>query len=60
MEEYNCEMINIFNKNFETTDFKNIIRLYKKDISIIQYPEENNFKQEYKYLHPTLQLLFFL
>ena len=55
MEEYNCEMINIFNKNFETTDFKNIIRLYKKDISIIQYPEENNFKQEYKYLHPLFK-----
>ena len=55
MEEYNCEMINIFNKNFETTDFKNIIRLYKKDISIIQYPEENNFKQECKYLHPLFK-----
>ena len=55
MEEYNCEMINIFNKNFETTDFKNIIRLYKKEISIVQYPEENNFKQEYKYLHPLFK-----
>ena len=52
MEEYNCEMINIFNKNFVTTDFKNIIRLYKKEIIMVQYSEENNFKQEYKYQHP--------
>ena len=56
MEEYNCEMINIFNKNFVTTDFKNIIRLYKKEIFMVHYSEEeNNFKQEYRYQHPLFK-----
>ena len=37
MEEYNYEMINIFNKNFISSDFKNIIRLYKKEINMVQF-----------------------
>jgi hypothetical protein len=55
MEEYNYEMINIFNKNFISSDFKNIIRLYKKEITMVQFPEENNFKQEYIYQHPLFK-----
>ena len=55
MEDYNCEMINIFNKNFETKDFKNIINLYKKEIFMIEYFEESNFKQEYKFRHPLFK-----
>jgi len=55
MEDYNYEMINIFNKNFISSDFKNILRLYKKEISIVQYPEENKFQQEYKYQHPLFK-----
>ena len=55
MEEYNYEMINIFNKNFISSDFKNIIRLYKKEITMVQFSEENNFKQEYIYQHPLFK-----
>ena len=55
MEEYNCEMINTFNKNFITSNFKNILRLYKKEIFMVQYSEENNFKQEYIYQHPLFK-----
>ena len=55
MEDYNYEMINIFNKNFESKDFKNIINLYKKEIFMIEYFEESNFKQEYKYHHPLFK-----
>ena len=54
MEDFQFEMINIFNKNFKCNDVRKILKLYKKDISLIQYFENINLKQE-KYQHPLFK-----
>ena len=51
MEDYQYEMINIFNKNFICSDVRKIIKLYKKDISLVDSFEDVNFKEE-KFMHP--------
>lgn len=54
MEDFQFEMINIFNKNFKCNDVKKIIKLYKKDISLIEYFKDINLKKE-KYQHPLFK-----
>ena len=51
MEDYQYEMINLFNKNFKSNDVKNILKIYKKDISLIEYFKDINLKEE-KFQHP--------
>ena len=54
MEEFNYEMINIFNKNFICNDVKKIIKLYKKNIIYIKYSDNINLKVK-KYHHPLFR-----
>ena len=54
MEDYKFEMINLFNKNFKCTNYKKILKLYKKDISSNEYFEKNNIKEE-KLHHPLFK-----
>ena len=54
MEEFNYEMINIFNKNFICNDVKKIIKLYKKDITFFKFSDTINLKVK-KYHHPLLR-----
>ena len=51
MEDYQYEMINLFNKNFKCNDVRKILKLYKKDISLKEYFQDINLKEE-KYQHP--------
>ena len=51
MEDYQYEMINLFNKNFKSNDVKKILKIYKKDISLIEYFKDINLKEE-KFQHP--------
>ena len=55
MEDYNYEMINLFNKNFISNDIKSISKLYKKDIYMYNFSDEINFKQIKKYNHPLFK-----
>ena len=54
MEDYQYEMINIFNNNFICNNVGKILKLYKKDISILEYFEKINLKEE-KYMHPLFK-----
>ena len=54
MEEFNYEMINIFNKNFICNDVKKIVKLYKRDITFFKFNGTINLKVK-KYQHPLFR-----
>ena len=54
MEEFNYEIINIFNKNFICNDVKKIIKLYKTDITFFKFSDTINLKVK-KYHHPLFR-----
>ena len=54
MEDFQYEMINLFNNNFKCNDFKNILKLYQKDISLKEYFKNVKLKQEI-YQHPLFK-----
>ena len=54
MEDFQFEIINIFNKNFKCKDIKKILALYKKDTSLIECFKGINLKVE-KYHHPLIK-----
>ena len=54
MEEFQYKMINVFNNNFKCKDVKKILKLYKKDIFLVQGFENFNLEGE-KYKHPLFK-----
>ena len=54
MEDFQFEIINIFNKNFKCKDIKKIFTLYKEDTSLIEFHKNINLKIE-KYNHPLFK-----
>ena len=54
MEDFHYKMINTFNQNFICNDFKKIVKLYDKNISLSQYFKDVKILEE-KYKHPLFK-----
>ena len=54
MEDSQYEKMNFFNNNFKCNDFRNILKLYKKHISLVEYFKNIKLKEE-RYQHPLFK-----
>ena len=54
MEDSQYEKLNLFNNNFKCNDFRNILKLYIKDISLVEYFKNIKLKEE-RYQHPLFK-----